>query len=326
MCPNRQKKAKGGGGNSHNRAVAKAAPPPAAAGTTGESSRSPLGGESPEAQHEEGLQPFLSLGDSIGLLALIVSLILWAVSPSSLARCIGVLLAGSQSALLAYKAHWSRKWHVVVRRAAALIVFVLVVLVAGYQPFSQWRQERAIRSILSFSAVSVGIGNMPGRERVATFDGKPWDEEHYGDLRVLVGNTRDVALLNLDLSIDLSDSDKDIRIVGIGQLSTINGVEFRQSQAPVGSLPVIRLRGKDGKTYNLPVDSMTQGMNMPAKRLRVICPRLEPTEGLKLILATVDGSPSKVVPKQIRITGTVFADSASGFLRSNFDALVPVLQ
>jgi hypothetical protein len=135
-------------------------------------------------------------------------------------------------------------------------------------------------------------------------------------------------LEQLDLSVSVTEGDKDMRIAAIGELNGVNGVQFRVPQAVAhGQMPPIRLHGADGLDYNLPVEDLFSSMHLPVASYQMFCPRLEPRDTLHLIMGTVSGTTaSKKSPGKLRITGTYHAESINGNVVGRIDEVVAVTQ
>lgn len=92
--------------------------------------------------HQQGDKPqgiFLSLGDSIGIGGVLVTVILWAVVPGATEKALAVLAGTIGFVYLAYKSHWSRKSGIV-RHLAALIFLC-------FGAFLAWRQYNSIDEV-----------------------------------------------------------------------------------------------------------------------------------------------------------------------------------
>jgi hypothetical protein len=182
-----------------------------------------------------------------------------------------------------------------------------------------------LSSALVFRALATAIGNMPELKRVQlTWDSKPWNEEHYSDVRLTIENTFDFALQNLDLNIIATDGEEKSRVAGIGQLSDVNGLEFHPPKMP--EMPPLALRGTDGKTYQLPTDTLFGNTWLPATKFRIFCSRLLPGEPLRLIIATVHDDGTKIPPNHLRITGVYETAPSEGSIRGRVDKIVKVVQ
>ena len=175
---------------------------------------------------------------------------------------------------------------------------------------------------LAYGATFVGIANMPERQHVKTWNEKPWDESNYSDVRLTIGNTHDFPLENLDLEISVSEGDKEQLIAGIDQLSAVSGVEFRRPSVP--QTPPVRLRGRDGNTYNLPIDSMLDKTHFPSPSYKMFCPRLLAKDGLRLIIAAAFTGRIKRPPERLRISGSYETAPSEGSKRVQVDKIVQV--
>jgi hypothetical protein len=101
-------------------------------------------------------------------------------------------------------------------------------------------------------------------------------------------------------------------------------VEFRK---PPIQMPDLRLRGNDGKSYNLPMPgiSFLEGHRIVAA-CRMFCPRLEQRDIIRLILATVHVGDHNIPPKQLKITGTSVTESAEGRINRQISETIPITQ
>ena len=178
-------------------------------------------------------------------------------------------------------------------------------------------------TVLAFRAMATAIGNLPERKRVSmTWDGKPWDEAHYSDVRLTMENTFEFPLQNIDLTISATDGNETSRIAGIGQLSDVNGIEYHPPKSP--ELPPLSLRGEDGNLYRLPTADVFGSVWLPATTFRIFCPRLLPGEPLRLIIATVQSNKVKRPPVRVRITGVYETGPSEGSVRGRIDEVVTV--
>ena len=206
------------------------------------------------------------------------------------------------------------------RKAVTLVVGVMAaVLLLGLDIKLPAPKETASARVI-FHALTTGIGNLPDRKRVSvTWDGKPWDEAHYADVRLSIENTSDFPLQNLDLNISAADGKDHARIAGIGQLTDVKGVDFHPPRTPDLS---VGLRGTDGKVYHFPFTDMLGWI--PAIKFRVFCPRLLPRQTLRLIIAVI-GGPTRP-PKQLQLTGTYETAPSEGSTRGQINETVGVVQ
>ena len=147
-------------------------------------------------------------------------------------RLICLVGAAIAAVYLGYKSEWARSWPSSAKHSCALLSVLFVFAFGGSQVLTQWREEHLLASAISFRAMAVGIGNMPERKKLTeTWDGKPWDEDHYEDVRLSIDNNLALPLEQLDLSVSVTEGDKDMRIAAIGELNGVNGVQFRVPQA-----------------------------------------------------------------------------------------------
>jgi hypothetical protein len=189
--------------------------------------------------------------------------------------------------------------------------------------------ERAkFASALSIKALHVGIGDMPERARTQTWDSRPWNEGEYADVRLTINNILDYPLDNVDLVVGDVEGSPRARIAGIGQLSELSGLDIRPVPivTALDQLPVIHMRGTDGKDYNLPIfDELLAHPRIPPRHYRVSTSRLFANDSLRLIVATTYGGDLKrTPPKRLQITGTYETGPTNGRVREQVDVIVPV--
>lgn len=72
---------------------------------------------------------------------------------------------------------------------------------------------------LAFRALSVGIRNEPERAQATTWDGKPWNEDLYADVRLSIENVFEYPVQDIDLDINVADGNQKAQIGAIGQLT-----------------------------------------------------------------------------------------------------------
>ena len=320
------KHGKGGGGSAHDRAVQKAAEGASRSGTPVISDEPQTDSQARNSKQNSGR--FHNRSDSISIVAIMIALLLWALYPTVLTRLFCLAGAAIAAANLGYKSEWVRLWPSSAKHSCALLSVLLVLFMGGSPVLTQWREEHLLASAISFRAIAVGIGNMPERKKLAeTWDGKPWDEDHYEDVRLSIDNNLALPLEQLDLSVSVTEGDKDMRIAAIGEVNDVSGVQFRAPQGvPHGQLPPLRLHGADGKDYNLPVEDIASKMHLPAPSYQMFCPRLEPKDTLHLIMGVSGTTVSKKSPSRLRITGTYHAESISGNVVGRIDEVVAVTQ
>lgn len=186
-------------------------------------------------------------------------------------------------------------------------------------------QHAAEHPALSFQAFWVGIGNLPERSKVTnTWDGKPWDEHDYADVRLTITNGLDLALQNVDLDINVA-TEEPTGIAGIGQLTNINGIEFRKPALNIRE-PTLQLQDKsDGKWYNLPLSPFFDEHRI-VPDYRIFCPRLAQRDIIRLILATIHLEQRGKPPKKLRITGSYVTESGQGRTTGQVNEVVIVAQ
>ena len=166
-------------------------------------------------------------------------------------------------------------------------------------------------------AMYVGLRNMPERKGVTTLDGRPWDEDQFEDIRLDVRNDSDLLLQNVDLTLTFSKDP--VRLFGaIGQLSRLTGVDFT-SDSVQG--PTVRLKGNDGKTYNLPFPDM----HFPPTSYKVFVPRLEAHGTVRLIIGAVGPAP-RDPPRELKIAGSAESMAAERSQKIVINETVPIAQ
>jgi|SRR5665213_1346948 len=177
---------------------------------------------------------------------------------------------------------------------------------------------------LSFRSIAVNVLNMPERKKVKFYDGRPWHENEYSDVRLSITNATDFPLQNLDLQVGALANERKFWLVGIAQLSAIKAVEFRTP--PVPSMDPIVLKDVNGKDTLLPFPFPDLLKTPPFPYYVVFCPRLGPHETIELILATItEGiSTSGNPPGQLRITGSSETALSEGGKRVPVDIALPV--
>jgi hypothetical protein len=192
------------------------------------------------------------------------------------------------------------------------LLCLITYRVKGESPWSNLLPKRQPVAALILHAVYVGIRNMPERNGVPTWNDKPWDEGDYADVRLTITNALDLPLQNLDLDINVTDGDPKAGIAGIAQLTNISSVEFRKPPFQVPE-PALRLRGDDGKSYNLPwpgIDFLEE--HRIVSNYGLFCPRLGHNGIIRLILATIHGGDHNRPPDRLKINGTYVTESAKG--------------
>ncbi len=164
--------------------------------------------------------------------------------------------------------------------------------------------------VLAFDSLIASLGNMPERKSASnTWDGKPWNDDVYTDVRLTIENKSNYRVENVDLTVATPGEDSDpnrILIGAIDQVTHLPGVEFPKPP-PVDMN--LRLRGKDNEVYNFPVGSDTilpTGWGaLPRPAVKVFMSKLVEQQKAKLIIGTLSaGAPRKVAPRHLKISGT----------------------
>ncbi len=177
---------------------------------------------------------------------------------------------------------------------------------------------------LSFRAFWAEPGNMPERSQVKNiWNGKPWDEHDYADVRLTITSTVDLALQDVDLDISVAKEDPKTGIAGIAQLTNVSGVEFHKP--PFVPEPVLRVQGQDGKSHNLPIPGFSfLEEHRIVPDYRVFCPRLAQRDTIRLILATICLGQPGTPPSRLRITGSYVTESSAGRTTAQVNEVVVV--
>ncbi|MGA2716909.1 MAG: hypothetical protein ABSG41_27800 [Bryobacteraceae bacterium] len=175
---------------------------------------------------------------------------------------------------------------------------------------------------LVLNALYVGIRNMPERAGVPTWNDKPWDEDDYADVRLTITNALNLPLQNLDLDISVTEGDPKAGIAGIAQLTNVTGVEFRKPPFQVPE-PALRLKGDDGKSYNLPILGLSfLEEHRIVSDYRMFCPRLGQKDIIRLILATIHVGDHNRPPERLKITGTYVTESTEGRINGQVSEII----
>jgi hypothetical protein len=178
---------------------------------------------------------------------------------------------------------------------------------------------------LALQAYRVGLGNMPERSRVTnTWNGQPWDESDFADVRLKITNNIGLALQDIDLDITFTEDDPEAGIAGIGQLTDISGIEFRKTPLNMPE-PAFKLRGTDGKSYNLPLNPFMEEHRV-VRDYRMFCPRLAQRDIIRLIIAAICLNHPKKPPSRLKITGTYVTESSAGRMTVQVNEVVMVTQ
>jgi len=178
--------------------------------------------------------------------------------------------------------------------------------------------------VLTFHALYVAVRNMPERARVPTWNDAPWDEDDYADVRLTITNALDLPLQSLDLDISVTEGDPKTGIAGIAQLTNVSGVEF--SKTPFQT-PTLRVRGDDGKSYNIPTDiGGFLNQHRVVSHYGMFCPRLGRNGIIGLILATIHVGDHNRPPDRIKITGTYLTESNAGRITRQISQVIDVMK
>ena len=212
----------------------------------------------------------------------------------------------------------TKKWRIENRRRSNLLLVAiwLALLVAVYS-----YAERSRRAEISSSAFYAGVGNLPERKTVPTWDGRPWDESMYADVRLSITNQGDEALQNVDLNLSF-DKDTHLVFTALGQLSDVNGVRLGPPSLP--EWHPVPLEGSDHHIYFLPVPKMP----FASKTYKVFIPRLESSDALRLIVGVgnvmqVKNTPP-TVPSKIYLDGSAEAPANEGSKKFSIHEVVEV--
>jgi len=192
----------------------------------------------------------------------------------------------------------------------AIFVFVAfgIVGLVWYASMGLASSRSPVSLNLRFESFTTAVGNLPDRAKASTWNGDPWDENEYADVRLRIDNTG-VKIKDLDLTLKLvGDDDLDrsryFVIPAIGQTTELHGVEFIPTQ--LGELTTA-LKGADGKTYTFPLNTdLGKGWStLPLSSIRVIVSQLLEGQHLSIIIGTshIPKSESKV-PSHIEVSGT----------------------
>jgi hypothetical protein len=212
-------------------------------------------------------------------------------------------------------------------RAAVAIVLVIVWVFVGAFCIHQFQIRKislaALSSAITFKAFSAVPGDLPERSRVTeTYDGKPWNESTFADVRLSVTNHADVPIQNLSLTIDVTYGDEKPGIAAIGQLSEITGVTFpKQQPFPDAAISVV---DKSGHHSNIPIGSWLAKLPIAYAKQDVICPALRAHEELRLILGTTYWHENNKPPARLKITGSYETTPGTGSVRGTIDQVIPV--
>ncbi|HEU0046121.1 MAG TPA: hypothetical protein VFQ43_00785 [Nitrososphaera sp.] len=285
-------------------------------------------------QPETGRKPtesnHFNFGDSVGLAALIVTVLSVTLTPPLPLKIVLLCFSAVGCFVFLHKSHWTHTWSGLVKNGAAGMLIIAVSAVAVPQLISQWRNEPPAQTsgdsshAVGFQALDTEIGNLPERQKVSlTWNGKPWDEQQYSDVRLTINNNLDYQIQNSDLAISAMDGEEHLGIAGIGQLSDVSGVEFHP---PLTQWPQLRLRGKDGKDYVFDATDMLGNKWLPAREFRIFCPRLLPNEPLRLIIATVRDNGNKKPATSLHIKGTYETAQSEGSMRRKLDQTIVIEQ
>jgi hypothetical protein len=189
-----------------------------------------------------------------------------------------------------------------------VIVAIAVVGVVGIASLRLASSRSPVSLTLKFESFTTAVGNLPERAKVSTWDGGPWNENGYADVRLRIDNVG-AKIRDLDLSLKLvgeSDSGSSFYVIpAIGQTTELHGVEFIPPQPQEMT---INLRGIDNKLYTAPFPmNFGKGWStLPPRSIRVIVPQLLDGQHLTLIIGTSHASASNQskAPKYIEVSGT----------------------
>jgi len=84
-----------------------------------------------------------NLGDSLGMVGLVVALIVWVLVPTLVVKVIVLVFASAGAGYLVHKSHWTGFWSP--RRRHLTVVVIVAVLLAwgGWQLMGQWVNEHS---------------------------------------------------------------------------------------------------------------------------------------------------------------------------------------
>lgn len=190
-----------------------------------------------------------------------------------------------------------------------IFVFIAfgVVGVVWYASMALASSRSPVLLNLQFESYTTAVGNLPERAKALTWNGDPWEENKYGDVRLRIDNAG-AKVKELDLALKLVNRDDSPQsfyvITAVGQTTELHGVEFIPPQPPEAT---IALRGADNKTYTAPFNlAFGKGWStLPPRSIRVIVPKLLDGQHLTLIIGTDHNSASESkIPSYIEVSGT----------------------
>ncbi len=190
----------------------------------------------------------------------------------------------------------------------------------GDKPWSHLSPHAKPAPTLAFEAIGSVI-DFPGqRERAKTFNNKPWDDSEYLSLRMIIKNTSQFPIQNLNLEIiSVEEHGLQYRFAAIGQLTDISGVEFHKPDPPQWR---VKLKAKDGTSQTF--DSNDMGILAWPFWYRVTAPRLESQDQIRLIVATASSLRKKVPLAHLRIKGDYEKSPSEGSGRVPIEQTIDV--
>jgi predicted PurR-regulated permease PerM len=87
-----------------------------------------------------------TLENSLSILGLGISLLLWAINPSFYARAIATIFGIAIFLHLTYRSHFTRRWPDPIKHLTAVVPSVLLMIVAVNSLVPQWKQDHKIPS------------------------------------------------------------------------------------------------------------------------------------------------------------------------------------
>lgn len=135
-----------------------------------------------------------------------------------------------------------------------------------------------------------------------TWNGEPWNEDTYTDLRIAIEDKSTTMLQALNLDISVAETSQPFRIAAIDQLTDTANIEFPKPDMDI----VAPLPGADGQLHNFPFSfsNAKRWGSIPVKHIAVYIPHVFYHQKVRLILAAVhDIRGDTSLPDKIRITG-----------------------
>ena len=224
-------------------------------------------------------------------------------------------------------------WPVISGLRCPVWVRSLIVLAGliGVSALGWWVWPSSGPQVAAFDSAHVDIGNMPERKSVTnTWNGKPWDEDFYSDVRLNLQNGPNYRIENIDLAITVPGNSKDpkrILIAAIDQLTKVPGVEFPKPNPAEATFDI--------GGFKMPVSLQTSAPpnawpNLPQQSLKAFIPKLLGGQKLELIIGVKQANqPSlpaieKPIPKYLHVTGTYQVIGKESIPRTLVDELVEV--